>query len=76
MRFLLVIALLSWGSALAAEPFVPFTVDESNRKNLQSYLDQQPYMFSAPIIKWLEDMEAQAVKQKQKEGADKGEAAK
>jgi hypothetical protein len=33
--------------------FVPFVVDEKATQELQAWLVEQPYKFSAPVLQWL-----------------------
>ena len=61
MRILFFV-LLMIGSASAQQPapYVPFTVDERTYNSLIAYLRQQPYMFAAPLMRWLEESQAAA----------------
>jgi hypothetical protein len=75
IRLVLIAAMLLAGTGALAQqpalspPFAPFQVDEKSYTDLLAYLRQQPYMFSAPVIQWLEQAAARAreeEKEKQK----------
>lgn len=60
MKALSFSVLLLTSTAAIAQPaqeppkFVPFMVDEKVYNDLRNYLRQQPYMFAAPLMSWLE----------------------
>jgi hypothetical protein len=55
----------------AAKPYVPFTVDERSLQELQRWLNEQPFKFSAPVIEWLNAQKQRAVDEKATEEAKK-----
>lgn len=47
--------------------FVPFTVDEKTAQEIQTYLNEVPFKYAAPVLQWLamqEQRAAQAEDQK------------
>jgi len=48
------------GSLAEPSQFVPFVIDEGNANELRNYLNQQPYMFAAPLVRWLDNSIAKA----------------
>lgn len=65
-RLLLTVLLTSISTvALAQAPaqrkFVPFTVDEKAAQELQNWLNEQPFKFSAPVLQWLATQEQVAL---------------
>jgi hypothetical protein len=47
-------------AATAQTKFVPFTVDEKSAQELQTWLAEQPFKFSAPVLQWIAAQEKRA----------------
>ena len=42
------------------QPYVPFIIDEQNYNQIYTYLNQQPAMFSRPLLNLLDALETKA----------------
>lgn len=42
------------------EPFVPFTISQSDYQAIQNWLGEQPAKFSIPVLTWLQGLERKA----------------
>lgn len=47
-----------------AQPYVPIVLTEDDLKDLQKFLDDQPFKFSSQIINWITELERRAVAKK------------
>ena len=61
-RIVLSAMLLTTASAIAqpSPKYAPIVLDEATYNTLMTYLGEQPYKFSAPLLTWLQQAEAKA----------------
>jgi hypothetical protein len=45
-----------------SRPFVPFTVEQSDYAQLQSFLAEQPFKVANPLLQWLDQKEQAAAR--------------
>ena len=68
-RALLLALLLAPSACGAQQPFEPFTVTQQDFAAITTYLADQPFKFSEPVMAWLRQKEAAAIEAKKAEPA-------
>lgn len=73
IAMLLTLAAPAYAQDKPAPPpgFEPFTVTEQDWRQLQAWLNEQPYKFTQPIIEWAGQLETRAQKEAARKGAEK-----